>query len=189
MLLKVSLDDKWSSDVKYNSDNLPDTLKMNIKTYDRSLRILCDVLTEDTTFTRKASIYTKYFISNCSGIDLLFADKDKNILSMQSPPNEIIDDNIEQYPQLYNIEDKAESCDDGYLRIGDESDWLFYGGSSKLRLQIGGYSKWSSAFPLTVTNGGVVNYEADDGKVYTFSVVVSTGPGKVLIIFTITLVF
>eukprot|EP01129_Flabellula_baltica_P006490 TRINITY_DN2434_c0_g2_i1.p1 TRINITY_DN2434_c0_g2~~TRINITY_DN2434_c0_g2_i1.p1 ORF type:complete len:2913 (+),score=603.66 TRINITY_DN2434_c0_g2_i1:175-8913(+) len=164
----------WSDEKKLFRDELPETVKFFVKQDDCSLKLLGDTITESGTKIRHISFYTNYWITNCTGLDLIFGSRAHGLLTDQ---NEIEPKETEDPIELYDfIGEEEDVCPDGVIRVGKPAKRLFYGGKEKIRIKTAS-SEWSRSFPLTVTNRGIIEVRGKDHERYEFSAVISPAPG------------
>eukprot|EP01127_Copromyxa_protea_P021271 TRINITY_DN7272_c0_g1_i1.p1 TRINITY_DN7272_c0_g1~~TRINITY_DN7272_c0_g1_i1.p1 ORF type:complete len:3025 (-),score=744.59 TRINITY_DN7272_c0_g1_i1:27-7853(-) len=149
----------------------------------KKIRILGDHFTDSQTRMRHVNFYTKYWISNCTGLPLVFHKagkmlQDSQLLAGQTqkkqPPG--VD------PRLWYTWDLSKNVSEnhptGLNSSGPECPRLMYGWDDKLKVSVGD-STISEKFPLGVTNEGRIEIpDATTNRLYSLAVIVNPAPGR-----------
>lgn len=114
---------------------------------DRELRVL-GVVQRDASHVRRVLLYVESWISNLTGLPLLFAKDDKKELAgqMKVSNQPLSDEQLEWYKvDLVPKEDAAE--EGGLIPVGEPVERILYGHRDRIRLRVAD-SEWSEPFPI-----------------------------------------
>eukprot|EP01127_Copromyxa_protea_P000018 TRINITY_DN10018_c0_g1_i1.p1 TRINITY_DN10018_c0_g1~~TRINITY_DN10018_c0_g1_i1.p1 ORF type:complete len:2161 (-),score=353.61 TRINITY_DN10018_c0_g1_i1:18-6164(-) len=124
------------------------------------------------TGTRYLSFYTRYVITNLTGLPITLEENSTKKLIMTPSSDTTLGDSPRSW---YNFSLKSQDYAEDYYNTQQEQ--VFYGSESKLRMKVGS-SESSTAFPLGLKNEGRVQvFDSKNNCQYDFSVSVSPAPG------------
>eukprot|EP01127_Copromyxa_protea_P018128 TRINITY_DN562_c3_g1_i1.p1 TRINITY_DN562_c3_g1~~TRINITY_DN562_c3_g1_i1.p1 ORF type:complete len:1515 (-),score=244.31 TRINITY_DN562_c3_g1_i1:27-4571(-) len=173
-------------DINHDTHFIKTTRKYSVKTTDhQKVRIWGDHVTDSKTRTRMCLIYTKYWLTNCTGLPIRFykvngiLGEDVLLPGQTSSSSPLVGDPRRWYQfDLKGASENSTSHPSGLTPVGTPCSRLIYGFDNKLRIAVAD-SVCSDSFPLGVTNEGRVEIpDTVSNRLYAFSVVVTPGPGR-----------